>query len=128
MNSCNFLGRFTKDLDLKYVGNENTAILNFTLAVDRKFKKEGQPTADFLNFVAIGKPAEILTKYCTKGSMIAVTSRVQTRNWDDKDGNKHYTTEFVVEQFSFAGGNKSNGDSKQTSSENDDFNLDDLPF
>ena len=118
MNNCNHLGRFTKDPELKYVGTENTALINFTLAVDRKFKKEGQPTADFLNYVALGKPAEILAKYCTKGSMIAVTSRVQTRNWDDKDGNKHYTTEFVVEQFSFAGGNK-NGE-KTASSENED--------
>lgn len=130
MNNCNHLGRFTRDLELKHVGAENTAILNFTLAVDRKFKKEGQPTADFLNYVAIGKPAEILAKYCTKGSMIAVTSRAQTRNWDDKDGNKHYATEFVVEQFSFAGGNKSNGENKQTSSDSDNFSLDelDLPF
>lgn len=123
MNKCNFLGRFTKDVEVKYVGGENTAVANFTLAVDRKFKKEGQPTADFLNFVALGKPAETIGKYCAKGSMIAVTSRVQTRNWDDKEGNKHYTTEFVVEEFSFAGGNKANGENKATSSDDEEFEL-----
>jgi len=92
MNKAMFLGRFTKDVELKYVGADNTAIANFTLAVDRKVKKEGQPTADFLNFVAFSKTAETLAKYCTKGSMIAVVSRVQTRNWDDTEGKKHYTT------------------------------------
>ena len=127
MNKCMFLGRFTKDLEIKHVGNEDLAILNFTLAIDRKFKKDGQPTADFLNFVAMGKPAEVLTKYCEKGSMIAVSTRVQTRNWDDKDGNKHYTTEFIVEEFSFAGGSngsKSNeGKREETSSDDEEFVL-----
>jgi single-strand DNA-binding protein len=121
MNKCIFLGRITKDIELKYAG-ENTAIANFTLAVNRKFKKDGQPDADFLPMVAIGKTAEVIEKYCGKGSQITVTSRVQTRNWDDKDGNKHYTTEFVVEEFDFAGGNKSNS-SKETSSDDEEFVL-----
>ena len=119
MNNCSFLGRLTKDVDSKKVGETEIAI--FTLAVDRKFKKEGQRTADFLNFVAIGKTAEIISKYCEKGSQIAVVSRVQTRTWEDKDGNKKYITEFVVESFSFAGG-KSNGGNKTTSSD-EDFDL-----
>jgi single-strand DNA-binding protein len=127
MNKCHHLGRFTKDLEIKYVGAENTAILNFTLAVDRKFKKEGQPTADFLNFVAIGKLAEIIGKHCTKGNMVAVTSRTQTRNWEDQSGNKHFIVEFVVEEFSFAGGNKKNNDN--SAQDNDSgINLEDLPF
>lgn len=121
MNKAIFLGRFTKDPDVKTVGGDNTTIANFTLAVDRKFKKEGQPTADFLNFVAIGKPGEIISKYCTKGSMISVVSRVQTRSWEDSEGKKHFTTEFVVEEFSFAGGNK-NENSKPASSD-DNFVL-----
>lgn len=129
MNSCNHLGRITKDLELKYSKANNTAMLYFTLAVDRKFKKEGQPTADFLNYVAIGKLAEVIAQYCKKGSMIAVTSRAQTRIWTDTNGNKHYVTEFVVEQFSFAGGNKSNNSNSENKFESsDDLNLDDLPF
>lgn len=120
MNKCVFLGRLTKDIELKNVGAENTAIANFTLAVNRKYKKEGQPDADFLNFVAIGKTAEIIEKYCGKGSQICVASRVQTRTWDDKDGNKHYTTEFVVEEFSFAGSSKSTNNNQSTSSDDDE--------
>jgi single-strand DNA-binding protein len=112
MNVCTFLGRLTKDVEVKTVGE--TEIANFTLAVDRKFKKEGQPTADFLNFVAFGKTAEVISEHCKKGSQIAVVSRVQTRTWDDKDGNKRYITEFLVESFSFAG-------SKPKS--DDEFNL-----
>jgi single-strand DNA-binding protein len=123
MNKCVFLGRLTKDVELKNVGAENTAIANFTLAVNRKFKKDGQPTADFLNFVAIGKTAEVLAQYCEKGSQIAVSSRVQTRTWEDKDNNKHYTTEFVVEEFDFAGGKTNSGGSKPTSSDEEEFEL-----
>lgn len=132
MNKCDFVGRFTKDPELKYIPNGETAVLNFTLAVDRKFKKEGQPTADFLNFVAFGKPAEILSKYCEKGNQLAVTSRVQTRNWENTEGKKQYVTEFVVEEFTFISGNKSNTNenknNKPTSSAQE-FNLDDdIPF
>ena len=123
MNKCIFLGRLTKDVEVKYISNGDTAIANFTLAVDRKFKKDGQPTADFLSFVAIGKVAEIIGKYCGKGSMIAVTSRVQTRTWEDKEGSKHYTTEFVVEEFSFAGGNKTDNKSNASDDDDDDFKL-----
>jgi single-strand DNA-binding protein len=123
MNKCLFLGRLTKDVELRYAGSDNTAFGNFTLAVERKFKKDGQPTADFLNFVAIGKTAEVMAKYCQKGSLIAVTSRVQTRTWDDTEGKKHYTTEFVVEEFSFAGGNNKANSSQETSSEEEEFVL-----
>lgn len=123
MNKAIFLGRFTKDVELRYVGGENTALVNFTLAVDRKFKKDGQPSADFLNFVALGKTAEIIGKYCAKGSLISVVSRVQTRNWDDADGKKHYTTEFLVEEFDFAGGNKAGNENKPTSSNDEEFVL-----
>lgn len=122
MNKCIFLGRFTKDVELKYVGDDNTPVVNFTLAVDRKYKKEGQPTADFLNFVALGKTAEVIGKYCGKGSMIAPACRVQTRTWEDADNNKHYVTEFMVEEFSFAGGKPSGGESKP-SSDDEEFEL-----
>lgn len=120
MNKCLFLGRLTKDVEIRYAGSDNTAFGNFTLAVDRKFKKDGQPSVDFLNFVAIGKNAEIISKYCSKGSMIAVTSRVQTRTWDDTEGKKHYATEFVVEEFSFAGGNSKANENTSNSNNNDD--------
>lgn len=121
MNNCCFLGRLTRDVELKYTSNE-TAIANFTLAVDRSFKKEGQPTADFLPHVAIGKLAEVIAKYCSKGSQIAVTSRCQTRNYDDADGNKKYVTEFIIEKFNFAG-NKNNTNQEASVDDNDSFEL-----
>lgn len=130
MNNCNFLGRITKDIEVKTVGAKDTSVVNFTLAVNRKFKKEGEPDADFLNFVAIGKTAEIMGQYCEKGNQIAVTSRVQTRNWKDKDGKTVYATEFVVDSFDFVGSKNSNSAEKPSSKEKtDDFNLDDdIPF
>jgi single-strand DNA-binding protein len=94
------------------------------MSFEMSIEKDGQPTADFLNFVAMGKPAEIIEKYCEKGSQLGIVSRVQTRNWEDKDGNKHYTTEFLVEDFTFIGGNKnSSGSKRETSSEDEDFVL-----
>lgn len=130
MNKCSFLGRITKDIEVKTVGAKDTSIANFTLAVNRKFKKDGEPDADFLNFIAIGKPAEIMGQYCEKGSQIAVTSRVQTRNWDDKEGVKHYVTEFIVEEFDFVGSKNSNSTAKPNKKEEvSDFNLDEeIPF
>ena len=67
MNHCSHIGRMTKDCELKTTGNKGISVLNFTLAVDRRFKQEGQPTADFLNYVAFDKAAEIIAKYCGKG-------------------------------------------------------------
>jgi single-strand DNA-binding protein len=128
MNKCIFLGRLTKDAESKVVNNDTT-ITNFTLAVNRKFKQENQPTADFLNFVSFGKTAEVIAKYCKKGSQIAVISRVQTRSWEDNEGKKHYVTEFVVEEFDFAEGKKTeetanNNSAGFTPTEEED----DLPF
>lgn len=100
MNLCVFIGRFTKDPELRYAPS-GTAVGNFTLAVDRKFKKEDQPTADFLPMVTLGKTAETISKYFEKGNKIQVTTRVQNRNWEGTDGTKHYITEFVVEGFEF---------------------------
>jgi single-strand DNA-binding protein len=127
MNKCIFIGRLTKDPEISYSTNQ-TAIAKFTLAVNRKFKQEGQPTADFLNFVAFGKTAEFIGKYFEKGSGMGVTSRVQNRNWDDQEGKKHYATDFVVEEVDFAG-------SKGNSNPHDNLDVppadnsdDDLPF
>ena len=99
MNSCNFLGRLTKDIE---VVSASTTVAKFSLAVDRKFKKEGQPSADFPRFVAFGKTAEIMAQYLTKGSQIAVTGRLQTGSYE-KEGQRVYTTDIIVESFSFAG-------------------------
>lgn len=102
MNCVNLIGRLTKDPDIKYTQTNNTTIANFTLAVNRRFTKEGQPTADFINIVAWGKTGEFCSKYFQKGMQVAIQGRIQTRNWEDDQGQKHYATEVIAEQCFFA--------------------------
>lgn len=102
MNCVNLIGKLTKDPDIKYTQTNNTAIANFTLAVNRRFTKEGQPTADFINIVAWGKTGEFCSKYFQKGMQVAIQGRIQTRNWEDDQGQKHYATEVIAEQCFFA--------------------------
>jgi single stranded DNA-binding protein (ssb) len=103
MNKCIFMGRLTRDPEIRYTtGSQPVAVANYTLAVDRRFKREGEPPADYLNFVAYGKAAEFVEKFLKKGTKIVVTARVQTRNYTNKDGQKVYVTEFIVEDQEFA--------------------------
>ena len=103
MNNVNMIGRICKDLEVRFTQSNNTAMANFTLAVNRKFKKDGQQDADFINCQAWAKTAEIMAKYCTKGSQIGITGRINTRNYEGKDGKKVYVTEVIVEDFYFCG-------------------------
>ena len=103
MNRVILMGRLTKDPDIRYSqGEKSTAIARFTLAVDRKFKQDGQPTADFINCLAFGKRAEFLEKYCKKGTKLAIEGSWQTGNYTNKDGNKVYTNDCLVESCEFA--------------------------
>ena len=105
MNKVILLGRLNKDPEVRYTQSENMlAIARYTLAVDRRFKKEGQPSADFINCVAFGKSAEFAEKYMTKGRLFGVIGRIQTRNYDKKE--KVYVTEVVVEEQYFADSKK----------------------
>lgn len=107
MNKVILLGRLTKDPDVRYTQSENMlAIARYTLAVDRRFKKEGQPSADFINCVAFGKSAEFAEKYMTKGRLFGVIGRIQTRNYDNDKKEKVYVTEVVVEEQYFADSKK----------------------
>ena len=99
MNKVILIGRLTKDVDVRHTGE--TAVARYSLAVDRKFKKEGEQTADFINCVAFGKNGEFAEKYLHKGMKIAVTGRIQTGNYKDKDGKTVYTTDIVVEEHEF---------------------------
>ena len=132
MNKVILLGRLTKDPEVRYTQSENMlAIARYTLAVDRRFKKEGQPSADFINCVAFGKSAEFAEKYMTKGRLFGVIGRIQTRNYDKKE--KVYVTEVVVEEQYFADSKKDDKkDLSELLKEDDDKlkELDDidLPF
>lgn len=134
MNKVILLGRLTKDPDVRYTQSENMlAIARYTLAVDRRFKKEGQPSADFINCVAFGKSAEFAEKYMTKGRLFGVIGRIQTRNYDNDKKEKVYVTEVVVEEQYFADSKKDDKkDISELLKEDDDKlkELDDidLPF
>lgn len=101
MNSVNLTGRFTRDPDIRYT-DAGATIARFSLAVDRRFKQEGGPTADFINCVAFGKTAEFIEKYFRKGMKMEVSGRIQTGSYTNQDGNKVYTTDVVAEQVGFA--------------------------
>lgn len=106
MNKFIGLGRLTKDPELRST-QSGLKITSFTLAINRNFKnKEGKYDADFLNCQAFKNTAEFIEKYFKKGSMMAITARAQTRNYDDNDGKKRFVTEFIVEEVYFIGNNE----------------------
>lgn len=103
MNKVIFVGRLVRDPEVRYTQGDNPmAIARYTLAVDRRFKREGEPTADFINCVVFGKPAEFAEKYFRKGLRIAISGRITTGSFTNKDGVKVYTTEVTVEDQEFA--------------------------
>lgn len=101
MNNVTLIGRLTKDPEIRYTATNNTAVCQFTVAVDRRFKSENQPTADFIPIVAWRQTAEFVSKYFTKGSRIALVGQIQTRSWDDTEGKKHYVTEVIADKVEF---------------------------
>ena len=103
MNKVVIMGRLTRDPEVRYSqGEKSTAVARFTLAVDRRFKRDNEPTADFIGCVAFGKTGEFIEKYCHQGTKLCVEGRIQTGNYTNKDGNKVYTTDVVVENAEFA--------------------------
>lgn len=96
INRVVLVGRITKDPVLRKT-QSGTSVVSFVLAVNRNIKKEGQPEADFINCQAWGKTADALEKYTSKGSMIGIDGRIQTRNYDDRDGKRVYVTEVVAD-------------------------------
>lgn len=137
MNRFIGIGRLTRDPDIRYTQGENAlCIARYTLACDRITKKDGQPTADFISCVAMGKQGEFVEKYLTKGMKIAVEGRIQTGSYD-KDGTKIYTTDIYVERHEFVeskGGSQSQGNvANQTIDEDGFMNIpegleEELPF
>lgn len=134
MNKWCGTGRLTRDVELKYAGE--TAFAKFSIAVQRDFKRDGEPDADFLNCTIFGKRAETLSQYFSKGMKIEVVGRIQTGSYTNKDGVKVYTTDIMVESFGFAeskqNGNSS-GQSQQASGSDGFMQIEDggpeeLPF
>jgi len=102
INKVVLMGRLVKDPELKYTPS-NVAVVSFTVAVERKFQKQDEKQADFINVVAWRSTAEFVSKWFHKGQMIALCGSIQTRTWDDNDGNRRYVTEVVADEVSFAG-------------------------
>ena len=103
MNKVILMGRLTRDPDVRYSQGESaTAVARFTLAVDRRFRRDGDTSADFIGCVAFGRQAEFAEKYLRQGTKIAITGRIQTGSYTNRDGQKVYTTDVVVEEQEFA--------------------------
>ena len=142
MNKVELLGRLTRDPEVRYTQTNNTLVASFSLAVNRRFVRQGEERqADFVNIVAWSKLGEFCSKYFKKGQQVGIIGRIQTRNWDDDQGVKHYVTEVVAEEAYFAD-SKRDQDAESSTFENtfgntqpgsmgSDFEIsssDDLPF
>ena len=114
MNKAFLIGRLTKNPELRYSSN-NAPIVNFTIAIDRQYtNSEGQRDTDFISIVAFQKQAENISKYVSKGSLVAVDGRIQTRNYEDKDGKRVYVTEVVADRVQFLDNKNSNNNSEKS--------------
>lgn len=128
MNKTILMGRLTRDPEVRYTQSTNMMVTSFTLAVNRRFAKQGEERqVDFINCVAWNKTAEFVNKYFKKGQQVGVIGRIQTRNYDDDKGIKHYITEVIAEEVYFAGDKKENSQNNTVN----DFEFtdsDNLPF
>lgn len=142
MNKVILMGRLTRDPEVRYTQTNNTLVASFSLAVNRRFVRQGEERqTDFFNIVAWSKQGEFCSKYFKKGQQVGIIGRLQTRTWDDDQGNKHYVTEVVADEAYFADSRR-DGDSSgmfentfgstAPGSMGSDFELssssDDLPF
>ena len=139
MNKVILMGRLTRDPEVRYTQTNNTLVSSFSLAVNRRFVAQGQERqADFINIVAWSKLGEFCSKYFKKGQQVGVIGRIQTRSYDDAQGQKRYVTEVVAEEAYFADSKKADGDATNfentfgtdvaSSSEFSVSSDDDLPF
>lgn len=140
MNKCILLGNVVKDPEMRFSqGEKPISIARYSLAVERRFKRDGEPAADFVSCVALGKQGEFAEKFLKKGTKISVVGRLQVRSWDD-NGTKRYATEVIVEEHYFAGGKSEAQEKPKTFDEqasalgfgeflvDDDAEDSDLPF
>ena len=112
VNTVVLIGRLTKDPEVRYTQTNNTMVSSFTLAVNRSFVRQGEERqADFIPIVVWGKSAEFTSKYFKKGMQVSVVGRIQTRSWDDQNGQKRYVTEVVATEVGFAEGRREEGGS-----------------
>ncbi len=124
MNKVILMGRFVRDPEIRYTQGENSmAVARFTLAVDRRFKRDNQPTADFISCICFRKTAEFVEKYCKKGTKLVVEGSWQTGSYTNKDGDKVYTNDCLVDNCEFA---ESKATAEQNQKKDDNTGNDDF--
>ena len=140
MNKVILMRRLTRDPEVRYTQTNNTLVASFSIAVNRRFTRPGEERqADFINIVAWSKLGEFCSKYFKKGQQVGVIGRIQTRNWEDEQGQKRYVTEVVAEEAYFADSKRDGADSSSfentfgssVASSSPEFEVtssDDLPF
>lgn len=137
MNKFQFMGRLTRDPESRFTQNTNTPVTTFSIAVNRRFAEaNGERKADFFNVTAFGKLAEFCSKYYRKGQQVLVEGRIQNRSWDDQNGQKRYTTDYIIENAYFADSRRDSGMDNMgetpTSSDDGEFitidETEELPF
>lgn len=115
MNKVMLMGRLTKNPEIKFAGKDNDMVVaRYTLAVNRRYRKEGEQGADFISCVTFGKSAEFAQKYLRKGMKIVVSGRINTGNYTDKEGKKVYATDVIVEEHEFAESKGTGGTNSET--------------
>jgi single-strand DNA-binding protein len=138
MNKVILMGRLVKDPEVRYSQSSTpVAVVKYTLAINRRFKKDGEPDADFINCIAFGKSGEFAEKYYKKGQLVSVVGRLQVRSWDDQSGQKRWSTDVIIEDQYFAESKGSAGSKPQDAGQADNNGFypidesiedEDLPF
>lgn len=135
MNKVQLIGRLTRDPETKYTqSTEPVAVTRFSVAVNRKYKRDGEPDADFFNCITFGKTAEFVSKYFSKGKMIGVAGSIRNNSWTDNNGQKRISTEILVDEVEFCGSKTEEKNTQEVVQDDDyytvDENIDDdnLPF
>ena len=129
MNKVVLIGRLTKDSELKFAQGTGTAVATFTLAVNRRFKREGQPEADFIPIVVFGKQAEAVANHTAKGKLTSVSGHIQTKNYEAKDGTRRYVTEVLADEVEFIEwASKGKVENRDTSEDVTPIDSGDIPF
>lgn len=133
MNRAIIVGRMTRDPEVRYTQGDNLmAIARFTVAVDRRIKKDGEQTADFISCVAFGKTAEFIERFFNKGRRIGLVGHIQTGSYDNKDGQKVYTTDVIVDECEFVDSAPQNNATEQKQEDfsnlSNSSDLEELPF
>lgn len=145
MNKVILMGRLTRDPETRYTQTNNTLVASFSIAVNRRYVREGDTTtADFFNVTAWRQTGEFVSKYFKKGQQVAVVGRLQNRTWDDQQGQRHYATDVIADEVYFAdskrdsyddvanfGATFGNNNTAEPAAESSDFEVssgDDLPF